>query len=96
MPGTIRSLIVRCWLDKASGAMRVQIVEVDSAAELRLANNSFVLRISADPSGQQVRCSIRHTQSGRETYVQGGPGLREFVRECLLADETREPETREP
>ncbi len=81
---TTIAFAVRTWSDPASGATRVQVLRVDRAGAVRLVNASFLVRLTFDPGGGIVRCRLRHIASGREAYVQGGPGLRAFVADCLL------------
>ncbi|GAC1656736.1 MAG: hypothetical protein NVS4B7_01020 [Ktedonobacteraceae bacterium] len=64
----------------------MQVVRTDTAEEVRLDSGSFLLRISVDEAALVERCLIRHIASGREVYVQSGPGLRTFIKSCLLAD----------
>ena len=78
------SFMVRCWHDSTANAMRVQVIPVDTAEEVHLKNSTFLLRVAIDRQGLVERCFIRHIASGREAYVQGGPGLSAFVQECLL------------
>ncbi len=78
------SVIVRCWYDPQTDATRLQVVRVDTNEEVRLSDSSFLLRISLGERGSVLRCFIRHLASGREAYVQGGSGLRAFVKACLL------------
>lgn len=80
------SVIVRCWYDPQSDATRLQVVRVDTTEEVRLSDSSFLLRISLGERGSVLRCFIRHLASGREAYVQGGSGLRAFVKACLLKE----------
>jgi hypothetical protein len=80
------SFIVRCHGEDESGETRlhVVVVRVERAAKVRLNEVSFLVRVSIDEGRGMERCSIRHIASGREAFVQGGPGLSTFVRECLL------------
>lgn len=78
------SVIVRCWHDLQTDVTRLQVVRVDTNEEVRLSGSSFLLRISLGEHGSVLRCFIRHLASGREAYVQGGSGLRTFVKVCLL------------
>jgi len=80
------SFIVRCRGEDQSGATRLQVilVRVDSSADVRFNEVSFLVRVSIDEGRAVERCSIRHIASGREAFVQGGAGLSTFVRECLL------------
>jgi len=80
------SIIVKCWHDPQTDATRLQVVRTDTADEVRLDNSSFLVRISADEAALVERCLIRHIASGREVYVQSGPGLQTFIKSCLLAD----------
>ncbi len=64
--------------------MQLRIVRTDTAEEVRLSDSTFLLRISTDENAPVQRCLLRHIASGREAYVQGGPGLRAFVKTCLL------------
>jgi hypothetical protein len=80
------SFTVRCWYDPKNDCTRLQVMRVDDAEEVRLANSSFLVRVTTDQRGLVERCLIRHVASGREAYVQGGTGLSAFVKECLLGD----------
>jgi hypothetical protein len=85
------SFTVRCWYDPTIDGTRLQVTRVDDAEEVHLANSSFLVRVTTDRRGLVERCFIRHVASGREAYVQGGPGLSAFVKECLLGNERTEP-----
>lgn len=78
------SFIVWCWHDVQSGATRLRVVQVDTAKEVALSDSSFLFRVSIDDETLVERCLIRHLPSGRETYIQGGSGLRTFVKSCLI------------
>ena len=78
------SVIVRCWYDNQADATRLQIVRTDTAEEVRLGDASFLLRFSVDEATPVERCFIRHLASGREAFVQGGPSLHAFIKDCLL------------
>lgn len=86
MSAELLSFTVRCWYDPKSDCTRLQVMRVDDAEEVRLANSSFLVRVTTDQRGLVERCLIRHVASGREAYVQGGTGLSAFVKECLLGD----------
>jgi hypothetical protein len=79
------SFTVRVLQDRHTSAARLQVIRVDVAEEVHLAETTFLLRVTIDKGGAVERCFVRHVASGREAYVQGGPGLSAFVRECLLA-----------
>ena len=95
MSSNIFSIIVKCWHDRQTGATHLQVVRTDTAQEVRLGNSTFVVRISVEGAATMERCSIRHIASGREVYVQSGPGLRDFIKACLLND-GGSPETENP
>ena len=78
------SIIVRCWYDQQADATQLQVVRVDTAKNVRLGDGSFLLRISLDETAPSGRCFIRHLASGREAFVQGGPSLHAFIKDCLL------------
>lgn len=78
------SVIVRCWYDMRADATQLQVVRTDTAEEVQLGNSSFLLRFAVDETTPVERCFIRHLASGREAYVQGGPSLHAFIKDCLL------------
>jgi len=78
------SVIVWFWHDQLTNATQLKVVRVDTSEEVRLTDGSFLLRISRDGETSVERCLIRHISSGREAYIQSGPNLRAFVRDCLL------------
>jgi hypothetical protein len=78
------SFTVRLLRDRHTNTARLQVMRVDQAREVPLTNNTFLLRVTIDKGGAVERCFVRHVASGREAYVQGGPGLGAFVKECLL------------
>jgi hypothetical protein len=78
------SLIIWCRYDRQADTMQLRIVRTDTVEEVRLSDSTFLLRISTDENAPVQRCLLRHIASGREAYVQGGPGLRTFVKDCLL------------
>lgn len=78
------SIIIWCWHDPQTDTTHLRLVGVDSGEEVSLKEGVFLVRISTDAKTSVVRCFIRHIASGREAYVQGGPKLRAFVKDCLL------------
>jgi len=84
MSGETFSIIVWYWQDPQTGASHLRVVRADSAEEVHLRDGAFLLRISTDEHSQVERCFIRHIASGREAYIQSGPNLRAFVKDCLL------------
>lgn len=86
MTKSLFSIIVKCWHDPQTDATCLQVVRTDTADEVRLYNSSFLVRISVDEAALVERCLIRHIASGREVYVQSGPGLQTFIKSCLFAD----------
>ena len=78
------SVIVRCRYDIQADATQLQVVRTDTAEEVRLGDASFLLRFSVDEATPVERCFIRHLASGREAFVQGGPSLHAFIKDCLL------------
>jgi hypothetical protein len=81
------SIIIRCWHDPQTDLTQIRLVHVDSGEEVLLKDGAFLVRISTDAKTLVVRCFIRHIASGREAYVQSGPKLHAFVKECLLTSE---------
>jgi hypothetical protein len=94
MDSNVFSIVVKCWHDTLTGTTHLQVVRTDTAQEVLLGNSTFLLRIPVDGMGTVERCYIRHIASGREAYVQGGPGLRDFIKTCLLNGGS--PETGNP
>lgn len=88
------SFTVRTLADPTSGATRVQVLRVDRAEAVRLADANFLVRLTFDPRGGALRCRLRHIASGREASVQGGAELRAFVTDCLLGEVGMAPERR--
>lgn len=86
MAKSVFSIIVKYWHDPQTDATRLQVVRTDTAEEVRLDSSSFLVRMSVDEAALVERCLIRHIASGREVYVQSGPGLQTFIKTCLLAD----------
>lgn len=78
------SLIIRCSCDAEADVTRVRIERVDNGASARLREGSFLVRCTLNERTEVQRCLIRHIASGREAYVQIGPGLRDFIKDCLL------------
>jgi hypothetical protein len=78
------SFIVFCSYDLLADSTRVRVVSVSTGKDVPLRDGSFLLRISIDEDASLVRCFIRHVASGREAYVQSGPNLRAFIKDCLL------------
>lgn len=78
------SFLVWHWHDLQTDIAHLRIIRTDTAAEVRLGDGAFLLRIAKDEQGQVERCFIRHIVSGSEAYIQGGPNLRSFVKTCLL------------
>ena len=84
MSGETFSVIVWYWQDQQTGTTHLRVVRADTAEEVHLRDGVFLLRISTDEHTQVPRCFIRHIASGREAYIQSGPNLRAFVKDCLL------------
>jgi hypothetical protein len=84
------SIIVWCWHDLQTDALLLRAVYANTAEEVPLRKGSFLLRISLDENTSTQRCHIRHIASGREAYIQGGPNLRAFVKDCLLSSSKSE------
>jgi hypothetical protein len=78
------SIIIWCWHDPQTDLTQIRLVCVDSGEEVPLKDGTFLVRILTGAKTSVVRCFIRHIESGREVYVQGGPKLRAFVKDCLL------------
>jgi hypothetical protein len=91
MSGETFSIIVWYWQDPQTGASHLRVVRADTAEEVHLRDGAFLLRISTDEHSQVARCFIRHIASGREAYIQSGPNLRAFVKDCLLHSVKSEP-----
>ncbi len=79
------SVIVWCRPDLQANATQLRVVSVATGEEVLLNDASFLLRISIDAKSSVTRCYFRHIASGREAYMQGGPKLRAFVKDCLLS-----------
>ena len=84
MSKSVFSVVVKCWQDPQTNITRLRVVRTDTAEEVSLDSGSFLLRITVDEVTQVERCFIRHITSGREVYVQSGPGLQAFIKSCLL------------
>jgi hypothetical protein len=84
MSSNFFSIIVKCWYETQTGATHLQVVRTDTAEEVHLANSTFLLRIPVEGEATVERCYIRHIASGRGAYIQGGSGLRDFIKTCLL------------
>ncbi|HZR41832.1 MAG TPA: hypothetical protein VFB12_17050 [Ktedonobacteraceae bacterium] len=84
MSRAMLSLIVSCNYDPQADTLQVQIVRVDTGEKVRLQEGSFLLRCPLSEQRSPQRCQIRHAASGREAYIQIGPGLRNFIKDCLL------------
>jgi len=78
------SVIVRCWNDPQTGTRQVRVVRTDTADEVHFGDGSFLIRVSVESSAPVTRCLIRHLESGREAYIQGGPNLLAFIKDSLL------------
>jgi len=86
MPKSVLSIMMKCWYDPQTNSTRLRLVRTDSAEEVYLESGSFLLRITVDEVAQVERCLIRHVATGREVYVQSGPGMQAFIKSCLLAN----------
>ncbi|HLX40356.1 MAG TPA: hypothetical protein VKR42_07475 [Ktedonobacteraceae bacterium] len=85
MSKSVLSIIMKCWYDPQTNTTRLQLVRTDTAETVYLDNGSFLLRITEDDVARTERCFIRHIASGREVYVQSGPGLQAFIQSYLLS-----------
>lgn len=86
MSKSVLSIMMKCWYDPQTNSTHLRLVRTDSAEEVYLNGGSFLLRITVDEVTQVERCFIRHVPSGREVYVQSGPGMQAFIKSCLLAN----------
>jgi hypothetical protein len=86
MNGETCSFTVRVLRDRHANTARLQVTCVDPEEEVLLSSNAFLLRVTIDGGGAVGRCFVRHVASGREAYVQGGPGLSAFVKDCVLEE----------
>jgi hypothetical protein len=84
MNGETRSFTVRVQRAHHPDTTRLQVLRVDTAEEVHFSSTTFLLRVTIDKGGVVERCFVRHVASGREAFVQGGPGLSAFVQDCLL------------
>ncbi|HET8912576.1 MAG TPA: hypothetical protein VFN23_13975 [Ktedonobacteraceae bacterium] len=84
------SVMVKCWYNTESETTHLQVIRTDTSTEVQLSNSTFLLRMQE--VGPVERCYIRHIASGRDAYVQGGPGLRNFITTCLLNGSSPEAE----
>jgi len=80
------SIIIWCWHDLQSDTTKLRVVCVDTGEAIHLKDGNFLLRISVDKSASLLRCLIRHIASGSEVFVQSGPNLRAFIKDCLLSN----------
>jgi len=78
------SILVRCWYYQPNDATQIQVQRADTSDKIYLEDSSYLLRISLDEGTLIGRCFIRHLASGREAYVQGGPHLHTFIKDCIL------------
>jgi len=78
------SLIIQCKYDAQVDASQVHIEYVDGGEAVQVQDGSFLVRCSTNGRSSVQRCLIRHIASGREAYVQVGPGLRDFIKSCLM------------
>ncbi|HXX78291.1 MAG TPA: hypothetical protein VEI53_07360 [Ktedonobacteraceae bacterium] len=85
------SVIVWCWPDLQTHATQLRVVSAETGEEVHLKGGAFLLRVSIDAKASTTRCYIRHMASGREGYMQGGPKLRAFIKDCLLKSDESIP-----
>ena len=78
------SVIVWFWPDLQTNIAGLRVVSVATGKEVPFKGGTFLLRISINVKSLVTRCYIRHIVSGRETYIQGGPKLGAFIKDCLL------------
>lgn len=78
------SFIISCEKGPRADAIELRVARVDSGEGVLLREGSFLLRCSTNGRSVVQRCLIRHVESGREAYLQVGPGLRDFINDCLL------------
>src|SRR5258708_20783241 len=86
MSKSIFSITMKCLYDPRTNSTRLKLVRTDTAEEVYLDSGSFLLRFTVDEVALVERCLIRHIASGREVYVQSGPGLQAFIKSCMRAD----------
>lgn len=78
------SVIVRFRYGPQSGTRQVRVICTDTADEVHLSDGSFLIRVSIESDAPVTRCLIRHLESGREAYIQGGPNLLALIKDSLL------------
>lgn len=78
------SVIVRYWYDPQTGTRQVRVVRTDTVDEVRLSDSSYLIRVSVESGAPVTRCLIRHLESGREAFIQGGPNLLALIKDSLL------------
>jgi len=84
MSSELFSVILRYWYDPQTGTRQVRVIRTDTADEVRFIDGSFLIRVSVEDTAPVTRCLIRHLDSGREAYIQGGPNLLDFIKDSLL------------
>jgi hypothetical protein len=86
MSGTVLSLLMQYRQDVRADGIQGQVVRLDTGEYIHVRNGSILLRVFIDANPTMVRCLMRHLNSGREVYLQGGPKLLSFVNDCLIND----------
>lgn len=86
MEDEVSSFIIWCWRDPQSSTIRARVVRADTGEAVNLAKSSFLLRVFSDEQSG-IRCYIRHIPGNRSVFIQSGPALRDFVRDCLLSSD---------
>jgi hypothetical protein len=85
------SFLVRLWRDAPPRPMQVTVIDVERGCEVRLEDNTFIVRVMAAQDGRLGRYYLRHVGGGEEAYVQGGPGLQAFAAACLAGNGLHRP-----
>lgn len=86
------SLILKCWHDPQTDQVCLQALRTDTNEKLPLFEGSFLLRLMEDEAMPGQRCLLKHIASGREIYLQSGPGLSAFFTSCLFPEPEQQNE----
>jgi hypothetical protein len=86
MSTTTTPFLVRCWYNAQDKVLQVQVTRIDTEEHVPLASSSFLIRVTnvSRETGEQTYLHMHHIATNRDAYVQGGPGLLQFVKDCLL------------
>lgn len=85
---------VRCWRSAPTEHTMMQVIDVATGQEVPFEGGNFILQVVLDNEPANMRCKVRHLESGQEIFLQSGLLLPDFIKACLLSKPSQsQPDT---